>query len=421
MARPTTGSIVEDQRLNGTLYSLRFTVDGSRRYERIGGSWEGVTRRRAEHRLRQVLGDVDRGRWQPPATPEVPTGPPTFHVFASQWFASVERDLRPNTVLDYRWQLQHHLLPFFADHELADITIAEVDRYRDAKLAEGTLSAESINKTLTRLGQVLERAVEYDVIPRNPVRVGRRKLRTRNAQRSYLDDAGQVADLIAAAGELDAEARGDRAHLPRRAIVATLAFTGLRIDEALSLRWRSVDLAGGRLQVHDSKTTAGVRHVTLQPALSHELRTWKTRTGRSGPDDHVFCSPTGRKLSDDNVRPRVFAKAVQRATERRVALDLPPLPDKLTPHSLRRTYISALLALGTEIPVVMAEVGHADPKVTLGIYAQIMRRDPDAKARLAALLEARLIGTLGAWQIAAPAEDLDALADVEASDTPDRA
>jgi len=39
----------------------------------------------------------------------------------------VERDLRPNTVLDYRWQLTHHLLPFFARHTLREIDVRAVD------------------------------------------------------------------------------------------------------------------------------------------------------------------------------------------------------------------------------------------------------------------------------------------------------
>jgi integrase len=51
-----------------------------------------------------------------------------------------------------------------------------------------------------------------------------------------------------------------------------------------------------------------------------------------------------------------------------------PLPDGLTPHSLRRTFISLLLAIGEEVPYVMRQVGHADPKVTLSIYAQVMFR-----------------------------------------------
>jgi integrase len=139
------------------------------------------------------------------------------------------------------------------------------------------------------------------------------------------------------------------------------------------------------LHVADSKTDAGVCDVTLQPALRDELAALKARTANTGPEAFVFATAAGGRPSEDNVRSRVFNAVVKRANERRAERDLPPLP-KITPHSLRRTYISALFALGWELPVVMAEVGHCDPKVTLGIYAQVMRRDQDARERLAALL-----------------------------------
>jgi len=184
--------------------------------------------------------------------------------------------------------------------------------------------------------------------------------------------------------------------VPRRALVATLALTGLRIGEVLGLCWRHIDLAGGRLRVDDSKTAAGVRHVTLQPALRSELAALKARTADVGPDVPVFAAASGRALSAENVRSRVFAAAVARANLRRLEAEQPPLPAKLTPHSLRRTYISALLALGWSVPEVMAEVGHSDPKVTLGIYAQVMRRDEASRDRLRALLEGRDFGS--SWQ-----------------------
>jgi integrase len=81
---------------------------------------------------------------------------PTFHTFASEWLNAHRGEWAPNTLLDYKWQLRNHLLPFFAGHRLSQITIVEVDRYRQAKVEETSLSAESINKTITRLGQILE-------------------------------------------------------------------------------------------------------------------------------------------------------------------------------------------------------------------------------------------------------------------------
>jgi hypothetical protein len=46
----------------------------------------------------------------------------------------------------------------------------------------------------------------------------------------------------------------------------------------------------------------------------------------------------------------------------------------VTAHTLRRTYISMMFAAGAEIPFVMAQVGHQDSKVTLELYAQVLKR-----------------------------------------------
>jgi len=47
----------------------------------------------------------------------------------------------------------------------------------------------------------------------------------------------------------------------------------------------------------------------------------------------------------------------------------------LTPHSLRRTYISiALLANNFDVKWVMGQVGHADSKMTMDAYAQLEQR-----------------------------------------------
>jgi integrase len=53
---------------------------------------------------------------------------------------------------------------------------------------------------------------------------------------------------------------------------------------------------------------------------------------------------------------------------------LPPLPDRLTPHSLRRTLASVLYAIGEDPGVVMDEMGHTDPGLALRVYRQAMRR-----------------------------------------------
>jgi hypothetical protein len=61
---------------------------------------------------------------------------PTFHEYAEEWWLRNERQLAPNTQLDYRRRLETHLLPFFGQHRLDEITFDEVERYIAGKLVE---------------------------------------------------------------------------------------------------------------------------------------------------------------------------------------------------------------------------------------------------------------------------------------------
>jgi hypothetical protein len=195
MPRRATGEVIEREREGGRVFALRFRAYGRRHFVTLGGAAEGWTRQKAEAELRFVLADVARGLWTPGtgSTSEAPPSP-TFHEFASEWLESRREELRPNTLLDYTWQLSSHLLPFFHRHRLPQITVAEVDRYRAFKVREQALSPESINKTITRLGQLLAVAEERDLIPRNPVRVNtrNRKLKPRRKRPVFLESAEQI-------------------------------------------------------------------------------------------------------------------------------------------------------------------------------------------------------------------------------------
>lgn len=422
MARKTTGSVVEHRGRDGRTYrSLRFSAYGKRRYMSLGE----VSPLEAERELGHVLADVERGIWREPspetAVDEPAAAAPTFHELAEQWWLRHEAELRPNTLVDYRTRLERHLLPFFAETPVDRITFDTVDAYITAKQRESArlaadldawraaitteddagrraqlvrhrpgrpLGPRSINMTLTLLATILEGAVERDLLARNPARGKNRRVRERAPQRSYLETSHQISALLAAGAELDLEARPDRRHIPRKAILATLMFAGLRIDELCGLRWRDVDLATGWLSVADSKTDAGRRRVKIRGALRDELGAVRAQAARTGrPDGHVFATRAGARPSKDNIRSRVLAPAVARASERLIEADQPPLPERITPHSLRRTFASLLYALGEDPGVVMDEMGHTDPALALRIYRQAMRRGEDEKRVLRRLVD----------------------------------
>jgi integrase len=334
--------------------------------------------------------------WVPElARPAKDPATPTFHEFASEWLEARRSELRPASIADYSWQLCNHLLPFVHRHRLPQITVAEVDRYREFKVREGLLGAESINKTITRLGQILAVAEERDLITRNPVRVNtrNRKLKTKRRRPVFLDSAEQIVAMIDAATELDAKPEARSAG--RRALVATLIYAGLRIGEATALRWREVDLAMGRISVGDSKTETGIRLVDVLPALRDELTSHRHDAATARPDDLVFPTSSGSRRDKDNARERVIRPVVAAADELLARRGHAPLPDGVTAHKLRHTFASILYVRGDDPAYVMSQLGHTDAGFTLRVYAHAMRRDEGDKERLKALVEGRDWAPLG--------------------------
>lgn len=132
----------------------------------------------------------------------------------------------------------------------------------------------------------------------------------------------------------------------------------------------------------DPPTTPTKIRGALQP-LPSAMRTDHPQDS----DGFVFATRTGRPPSRE-ISARVSYWRLSSEPTGTLAKDrLPPLPQKLTPHSLRRTFASILYALGEDPGVVMDEMGHTDPALSLRAYRQSMRRGEDEKQALRALVE----------------------------------
>jgi integrase len=151
---------------------------------------------------------------------------------------------------------------------------------------------------------------------------------------------------------------------------------GWRIGEALDARWRDVDLTAGRITVRASKTAAGRRTIDMLPVLRDELLTLAA-SRRGGPNERVFGT-RGQRQSPSNIRNRVLTPANERLAEAGEV----PLPDGLTPHKLRHSYASLLVALGVDPGAVMDQLGHTSAAFSLSVYRHGMRRDQASKDAL---------------------------------------
>lgn len=400
MARPSTGQVVERRGKRDTSFGVRFHANRKRHYLTLGYASEGWNRPRAELELQNVLADVRRGTWKPPAPEpavEAWTEEPTFHELASAWVERRKHEVDARTVEHWRWALSTHLLPFFADFLPSQITAAVVDRYKAEKLDErerrlaaiglwrkadpakrGRMPARplgnaSINKTLKVLAQVLADAVRLDYIDSNIVRDREKvpRLKAGKPRRTWLE-LHEVQALLAAAGK-------------HRALLATMILAGLRVGELVALRWRDVDLGSAKLRVADSKTDAGVRAVEMIPLLLDELKAYRAARSTIDPNALVFGTSRGTPRNRSNITRQILHPAIERANAKLAAEGRSPI-EGVTNHSLRRTFASLLYESGATPAQVMEQMGHEDPALALAVYTKVMERKRDTGARMDALV-----------------------------------
>jgi integrase len=147
-------------------------------------------------------------------------------------------------------------------------------------------------------------------------------------------------------------------------------FSGLRLSELLGLTWGDVDFERAVIRVTHHlardgsrkalKTPAARRDVVLMPELAAALRRHRLASRFSTDSDLVFCSDTGRTVGHRNLTARGLTRAATRASLQAVNF-----------HALRHTFASILIDQGHDVVFVSRQLGHANPAITLKVYAHL--------------------------------------------------
>lgn len=150
-----------------------------------------------------------------------------------------------------------------------------------------------------------------------------------------------------------------------------LILSGIRIGEAIALTKKDIDddvihvsktYDTNNHIITPPKTPESVRDVFIQDELSKVIKRIQAHNRINKVSGVLFFSDAGEYLSYDNYR--IFLRRhSQKALERIV-----------TPHALRHTHASLLLANGISIDVISRRLGHSDSKVTKEIYLHIMEQ-----------------------------------------------
>ena len=197
---------------------------------------------------------------------------------------------------------------------------------------------------------VLELAVVDGLIGRNPA-TGVKVPTARTREQRFL--AAEQVVMLADAADMRRPGVG--------LIIETLAYVGLRFGELVASRRSSIDILRRRLTVSASATEIGGTLVFGTPE-THETRTvvmparfaegLAVHLVQVEPDGLVFTSPQGGPLRGSNFRVRVWRPAVLAAG----------LDRDLTPHDLRHTAASLMIASGANIKAVQRQLGQPRPR-----------------------------------------------------------
>jgi integrase len=356
----------------------RTRKDGTTVYEfqgRLGGelrrhTLKAQTKTDAIHELRALQTDYARGEAH-----RSPSAAVTLANLALEWLAHLEsrtthRDPKQRrsarTVALYRQRLEQHIVPALGHLAANEINVGDVRRLIEVVSAKG-LAPGTVGSVINVLSGLLRYGIRVGVVDRNPVRDLDREDRPstqRVTEPRYLT-AAEVDRLLA---------RMTDTFLP---IAACCALAGLRVSEALGLTWGNVDFEAktitvtGQLGLNGervpAKTTSSSAPVPLLPALERELRTHRSRQASrdlrfTHRDSLVFSTTRGKPQSRRNA-----LRAVQHAGDE-VGLNGEGR-ERVGLHDLRHSFVAIALANGVTLPEAAMLARHANPRVTLAVYA----------------------------------------------------
>jgi len=334
----------------------------------------------AERYERSVLHKIDTGTYRDPRLGKV-----TFRQWHDRWWPTIETsDRAPNTLAQYETLLRLHVLPHLGNRRLGELRLIDFEEWLSGLRGQG-LSPSTVRTSRTLASMVLTSAVDYGLIPANPL-AGRKLLVARKSQTARALTAKQVETLVKAFDE----------HY--RALILVLAYGGLRPGEAAALRRRHLDdlgqlmVEGGLVEhrgklIESSTKTHRARVVPLPDSVVTALRRHLKTSVDGDPEAPMFTMKSGTRLRLSNFR-SVWDAACDRAG----------LPDWATPYVLRHTAASLMAQRGVPVTTAAAVLGH-DPSIYLSTYAHLY--PGDLRAAAAAMDDARSDARSGKRNVAA--------------------
>ena len=346
--RIRTGSVVRDKR--DKVWRFYWWEDGNRRSKTLGRFPTKAEAWAAAKPLRDEL----------EAKPKDSSNLPTVGGLVEQYRAE-KMPTRRDTRGGYESWLRVYIIPKWGDSSITDLQARPVEMWLQS-LALAPKSKVHIRGILNALWNyaMWKQAIAMQVNPMSLVTVKGASKRIRKPRVLTVE---QFRLLVSHLRE------------PFGTLALLCVCFGLRISEALALKWSDVDWLNGTLRVErgivqqivdDVKTDDSRKTLTIADDLLNVLKAWRQTTKFSTPEHWIFASPVqlGRLPYSYTGVKQEFQRAADAANL-----------GHLRSHSFRHTYRTWLDSVGTPVGVQQRLMRHADIRTTMNLYGDAVTLD----------------------------------------------
>lgn len=319
-----------------------------RRSRAIGTLKDFPTKKLARRRFDLLLAKVNDPGYRPGRASSLAD-------FVEVWRVKVLSQRKPSTQKTAEVHLRRYILPELGRVALDRLTL-EAQQTFVSRLAAKLRRKTILNVTCT-LSTILNTARSWGYVTEG---MSLKRLcfppRTELPRRRFFT-AGEVRRIVAAAPE------------PFSTIYFMAAATGLRAGELFGLQVSDLDFARGLIHVRRSawkgklqslKSRSSERVLPMPEPLARRLKR-HLETWRPNPLGFVFASRNGTPVDGEHLLYRKLYPLLDDLKIERGGL-----------HAFRHTHSTLLIEYGASLPVAQSQLGHADSRTTLSIYAHVL-------------------------------------------------
>ena len=309
----------------------------------------------------------------------------TFADLYELWFESAYKNtVKESTYVKTQESFRLHILPKFGHLRLEKITVT----YCQTTVNDWCKKLAKYRAMKNYVTRIFDYAITLDLVESNPMRKISMPTKHKDVTEEKIENFYTKEELQHFFSCLQQETGLSRKWF---VLFRLLAFSGMRIGEALALQWNDIDFTNETVTINKTvargennaliiqtpKTAKGVRTIVLDKITLSILKKWRTEQAtdylKLGFNTLKPTQPIFTTIHNNYVQ---LASVVNRLNKIIIKHDL----KRITVHGFRHTHCSLLFEAGASIQEVKERLGHSDIKTTMNIYTHVTKKAKEETA-----------------------------------------